>query len=317
MSILRIALVGVGFLAILPQAAQAGPFMEWLCGCSPNMSSQTTYTPVYVPPTVVETAPAPVYTTPAPQTTYYAPAVTYTAPVTVYRPLPAVPRPTTTYYSPSGFASSVPTTVYRPVVAPVVTTTRLIPYTTYRMTYPAYSTYSLAPVYVSPLPVVPSYTMPVESYSPPPAPSCALPAESYNPPPVAASSNISENTTNGAPSLPPNQPSTYAPLPEETKNGEKMGTQEVQKPVTTPDLKSEPKTAPKDDAKSSGPDLNPQTPEKTPSNLKQNSLQNAEPNNNRDYTTQKPIRQASREIVTPAEPTVRVLSPSLWQPATN
>jgi hypothetical protein len=180
------------------------------------------------------------------------------------------------------------------------------------MAYPAYSYYSLAPVYVSPPPAQ-VYVNPL------PAPSYAVPAESYNPPPVAMPSEVSEGAVMEAPALPPGQPSTYAPLPSssDTMNGEKAAeTQEVQKPATAPDTKSEPKAAP-NDAKPSGPELNPQNTEKNPSNVKPNSLQNSQPNDSRDYTARKPLRQASRENVMSAQPAVRVLSPNLWQPAND
>jgi hypothetical protein len=314
MSAIRLAILSAGLMISLsPTAAQAGPFMDWLCGCSPNMSSQSTYAPAYVP-TAVVSAPASGCSC-AQQSTYYAPAVaypTYSAPVTTYRPfLPIVPRPTTTYYTPSGYNpySAAPVTVYRPVVPAqtVVTTTRLIPYTSYRMVYPTMVTYyGVAPVYN----VAPAVTYPS------PGPACSgAPVESYGPPSVG----FSEGAAMEAPSLPPGTPTTsnYPLL-------QSPSTIIVDKPfdnstsVNRQDNKTaapaEPKAAPTDDSKGSGSDSKSPNSAESPT-FKRDSLSNPPRNDSQDRTTMRPVRQVSRETVVAAQPAVRVLSGDIWRPA--
>jgi hypothetical protein len=311
MSAIRLAMLSVCLTVLSPLAVKAGPIMEWLCGCSSNMTSQSTYAPAYVP-TAVVAAPAAGCSCAPQQTTYYAPAVAYPAAVTAYRPfLPIVPRPTTTYYRPpAGYNpySLAPVTVYRPVVPvqPVVTTTRLIPYTSYRMVYPAtVSYYGVAPAY---------YAYP----EPPPCavPESGAPVENYNPPPAGS---VSEGDATEIPSLPPGQPATtfYPPL-------ESAKPIIVEKPIVIPPpangqeskpaTGNEPKQAPKGDGKDSGAEANPANPANPPA-VQKNSLTNPPRDESQDRTTRRPVRQISRAASAATQPTVQVLSGDLWRPA--
>jgi hypothetical protein len=170
---MRCVLIACSLAAILSMSAtcQAGPILDWLCGTSPGMTTQTTYTPPYyaaeyaAPACATPACATPACATPACATpTYAAPAggcsscaqqVVQYAPYTSYRPVYGgftIPRPVTTYYSPSTACNScaAPTTAYYPAAAynsyapavtayrPVVAWTqpvRIIPYTTYRMSY--------------------------------------------------------------------------------------------------------------------------------------------------------------------------------------
>jgi hypothetical protein len=282
MSAIRKVMASVVSLSVLlPSVAQAGPILDWLCHKSPPVVVTTTYAPAYVAP-VVAAAPATGCSTCAAQTTYYAPVVVSPAPVTAYRLLPVVPRPVTTYPTVAAYNpySAAPVTVYRPVV-PVVPTTRLLPYTSYRMVYPTVAYYAPTVSYVS---------------APAPCNTCGVPAPSYSPPVSAPSSDASME----APSLPPAQPSTtyYEPppasstivTPMSTSNNSPTPAYQQNKPATG----AEPNSAPAGEPKLLSPEKDPQ-----------------------DRTTMRPMRQISHEVTLPAPPTVRVLSEDLWQAAND
>ncbi len=316
MSAVRLAALCAGLMALLsPISAQAGPFMEWLCGCSPNMSAQSTYAPAYVPTAVVPAQAAGCSC--AQQTTYYAPAAVYPAAVTAYRPfLPVVPRPTTTYYTPPGYNpySLAPVTVYRPVVPvqPVVTTTRLIPYTSYRMVYPTMlSYYGAAPL----CNVAPAYVAPP---APCAVPESGIPVQSCNQPPVGPSA---EGEAMEAPSLPPGQPSTtyYPPLQSpSTIIVEKPIENPAPAPVTRqdnkPETSNEPKAAPQGETKKSEADDG-SAKSTNPASIQHNSLSNPPRDDSQDRTTMRPVRQISRNMPAAIQPDVRILSGDLWRPA--
>jgi hypothetical protein len=306
MSIIRLTILSASLMAMLSPAAKAGPFMEWLCGCSSNMTSQSTYAPAYIP-TAVVAAPAAGCSSCAPQTTYYAPSVVYPTPVTTYRPfLPIVPRPTTTYYASPGYNpySAAPVTVYRPVVpvAPVVTTTRLIPYTSYRMYYPTTVSYYGA--------VAPVVTYPAPSTG---CCSSGVPVENYSQPTLGTTS---VDAATEVPTLSPSDPTTanYPPLQspapiivEKPTDNSSAVIRQDKKPATT----QEPTSAPSGESKGSGPEINPPNSNSKP--VQPNSMPNPEQNENQDRTTKRPIRLVSREMPVAAQPTVRVLSGDLWQ----
>jgi hypothetical protein len=323
MPAIRMTVVITVLMALLSTpAVQAGPILEWLCGCSQNMTSSSTYAPAYVPP--VETPAPATNCVPVPQqTTYYAPAVAWPAPITAYRLLPVVPRPTPSYPSQYNPYSAAPVTLYRPVV-PVVTTTRLIPYTSYRMVYPTVATYGYAPAIVAPPPPCTIYGgAPVENAVPQPM---ANPAELAM---EAPSLSPSDPTTSNYVPLTPPTITNYAPLEFPSTVVEKPYSVEkslrVEKPAdgsssaTGRDNKSDSapssdqKQTPADDSKSAGPNLTAPNPPDQPT-AKPNSLIGPQPRENRDRTTMRPVRQASREKPASPQPAVRVLSADLWKP---
>ncbi|MCC6123521.1 MAG: hypothetical protein IT426_01015 [Pirellulales bacterium] len=314
MSAIRFAISSVSLLLVLSPAAQAGPIMEWLCGCSPNMTSQSTYTPAYVP-TAVVAAPAPSCSSCAPQTTYYAPQTAYyaptvtyyAAPVTTYRPfIPIVPRPTTTYYAAPGYNpySAAPVTAYRPLVPvqPVVTTTRLIPYTSYRMVYPTtVAYYGVAPVY--------SVAPPCVTVPPPCADYGGAPLENYGAPSLGSGA---DREAIEAPSLPSGEPTTtyYHSMPspstvivEKPAENSSGANRQVDKPAATQDPK------PAEEPKSSGPDIKSPNPS-NPASFKDRP----EGNDSRDRTAMRPVRQVSRQVPAAVQPSIRVLGEDLWRP---
>jgi hypothetical protein len=313
MSAIRFSVFSAIMLVLItPSASQGGPFMEWLCGCSSNLKSQSTYVPAYVP-TAEVAAPAPgcacntqpttTYYAPAAvtpvSTTYYAPQVVSPAPVTVYRPLPVVPRPTPTLQVTSGYApySAAPVTVYRPIVPvqPVITTTRLIPYTTYRMYYPSTVTYyGAAPAYyvpysapvAVPVPaqvVEPAYEQaPVQGY-----PAEAIPESSPADPASIAPSLSGESRTNAVEKVILDDPTTDLKKAETRKE-------------TTP--------APKSDSKSTEGDLNgPKTG--SPTTLRVTP----EENTGTDRTAMRPVRQISQRQTTPAQQSTVIHGDEVWQ----
>jgi hypothetical protein len=303
------------------KAIAAGPIISWLCGCSSNMSSETTYAPAYVPtPVAVDSAscncgqqqstyyapsavaPVPVTSYYAPivypvsTTAYYAPAAVAPAPVTVYRPLlPISPRPTSTYagYNPY---SAAPVTVYRPIVG--VAAPSVLPYTSYRMVYPAATTYYYAP--------------PVSYYSAPaacPVYSEPVPSSNIESPSVVPGGSMLET-----PSLPQNQPSNsdYVPAqPNPSADNSTTDNYRAEKPVTSP----QPKPAPTDEkAKDPGPDLNQQSPKNQPK-AQENSLPRSGSTENPDRTTMRPIRQVTFEKPIPQRHTAEVISADVWRPS--
>jgi hypothetical protein len=321
----HVVLAGVALVALLSPAAQAGPFMEWLCGCSSNMSSATTYAPAYVPTPVAAApvancaceqqstyyAPAPVtaYYAPAPVTAYYAPAPVTTyyapAPITTYRPfLPIVPRPTSTYYASTSYNpySAAPVTVYRPILG--IATPPVIPYTSYRMVYPAQVTYySPAVSYYSAPAACPVYDMPVQSAAPD---SCCAPSSSTMETPTLPSDQSS--TSYYIPSQPDS--STIITAKPNTDDSATV-TRQVEKPITS----SDPKAAPTDE-KASGLNLNEQKQQNQPK-AKENSLPLPNSRDSQDRTTMRPVRQVSHEKAVPAQPSGQVLSADLWHQAND
>jgi hypothetical protein len=313
----RLAMIA-GLIVLLSTTSTqaAGPFMNWLCGCSSNMSSATTYAPAYVPTAVVPVQAAGCSSC-APQTTYFAPTVAVPAPVTTFRPfLPVVPRPTTTYYTPTGYNpySHAPVTVLRPVVAvqPVVTTTRLIPYTSYRMVYPtAVSYFGVAPVYAAPVYAAPAVACPV--------PQSVVPAESYVPPVVGSSS---EGDATEVPSLPPAQTSTsdYPPLYSPSTSNVEQPLASPTPPVTRQEYKpitpNEPTPAPKNESKEKDSSKdNDSTKSSTPPVIQHNSITNPPQDGSGDRTAMRAVRQVSRATAVTPPLEVRVLSNDLWRPA--
>jgi hypothetical protein len=320
MSAIRLAFFG-SFVSVLVSStpAQAGPILDWFCGCSSNLRSESTYTPAYIPTAVVPAQPAGCIS-PQPTTTYYAPTAIAPAPVTAYRVVPETPRPRATYlaanYNPY---SAAPVTVYRPVVPavqPLVTTTRLIPYTTYRREYPTTVSY-YGYGYVAP-PVAPVVTYPApvtETVVPNVVPPVA-PVESYDAPTTIRSS---DDAANEVPSLPPQQSTTanYPPLPlpspvivEKPADVLPPTTRQDNKPVASPEAQP----APSNENKSANPEINPRKTN-DPKSVQPNSLQNTQPDDSQDRTTMRPVRQAARTTPLAIQPTVRVLSEDLWRPA--
>lgn len=162
----------------LPSPSPAGPILDWLCGPS-NMTAQTTYVQPYYATEYAPTYAAPTYAVPAGGCSSCAPQVVQYAPYTSYRPI-SVARSVTTYYYPgmarntcaapvtsyyptsacsscaAPFTAYYPTTACnscaRPITAyyaPVAWTqqVRLIPYSTYRMSYMPVTYVGYAPVY--------------------------------------------------------------------------------------------------------------------------------------------------------------------------
>jgi hypothetical protein len=298
-----------------PSASQAGPFMEWLCGCSSNLRSQSTYVPAYVP-TAEFPAPgaatttyyAPTAIAPVSTTTYYAPPVVYPAPVTVYRPLPVVPRPTTTLQVTSGYApySATPVTVYRPIVPvqPVITTTRLIPYTTYRMVYPSTVTYyGATPAYYVP------YSAPVAV--PVPAPIAEpvyeqAPLQSY--PAQAVPESSSSDPASVAPSLSGETTTNYPMLQPPPVTTEKVIIDDSATDAIKVETKKTPTPAPKADSKSSETELN------GPKNGSPTTLRvTPEENSSLDRTTMRPVRQISQRQAAPTRQPAVIHGDDVWQ----
>lgn len=303
------------------KAIAAGPIISWLCGCSSNMSSETTYAPAYVPtPVAVDSAScncgqqqstyyAPSAVAPTPVTSYYAPtvypvstaayyapAVVTPLPVTTYRPLlPISPRPTSTYagYNPY---SAAPVTVYRPIVG--VAAPSVLPYTSYRMVYPAATTYYYAP--------------PVSYYSAPAA--CPVYSEPVPNSSIESPGVVPEGSMLETPSLQQGQPSTSDYIPSQSSsNNTSADTYRAEKPATSP----QPNPAPTDEkAKEPGPDLNQQSPKNQPK-AQENSLPRSGSIENPDRTTMRPIQQVSFEKPIPQRHTAQVIGSDVWRPVKN
>ena len=227
------------------------------------------------------------------------------APITTYRPfLPIVPRPTSTYYASTSYNpySAAPVTVYRPILG--IATPPVIPYTSYRMVYPAQVTYySPAVSYYSAPAACPVYDVPVQSAAPD---SCCAPSSSTMETPTLPSDQSS--TSYYIPSQPDS--STIITAKPNTDDSATV-TRQVEKPITS----SDPKAAPTDE-KASGLNLNEQKQQNQPK-AKENSLPLPNSRDSQDRTTMRPVRQVSHEKAVPAQPSGQVLSADLWHQAND